>query len=73
MNASLLTADRSTHLKIAVLAVLSCTVFIAIGMSGRNNMSDARLAVSPARTRADVADLRQVTAVGQGQLSTRLY
>jgi len=35
MNGSLRTADRSTHAKVGMLALLSCVAFVAVATSAR--------------------------------------
>jgi len=37
MNASLRTADRSTHAKVAMLATLSCVALVALAMGARTS------------------------------------
>jgi hypothetical protein len=57
MNDSLITADRSTHLKIALLALVAATIVVLIASSARSGASDAGmqsrhslLQLEPART-----------------------
>jgi hypothetical protein len=35
MNESIRTADRATHVKVGMLALLSCIAFVAVATSGR--------------------------------------
>ena len=43
-NSSLLTADRTTHLKIVVLSLICATLVAGIGVASRiNDTSDGRL------------------------------
>ena len=48
MNSSLVTADRSTHLKIVVIALLAATLAVWIGIT-------ARLASEPAQRQVTTA------------------
>jgi hypothetical protein len=41
MNDSLITADRSTHLKIALLALVAATIVVLIASSARPGANDA--------------------------------
>ena len=40
MNHSIYSADRSTHLKVVVVALVACIVLVGLGISSRANSDD---------------------------------
>jgi len=72
MNASLLTADRPTHLKIATLAAIVCVAFVMVGMSARtmpDGRSSARQMTQLVVVRPNSAKILRVTVVDDSHLS----
>lgn len=72
MNASLFTADRATHLKIAVLAVLGCVSFVAIGLNARttgNEDSAVRQSPELAVAVPHAVEMRRATDINRSRIA----
>jgi hypothetical protein len=46
MGSSLLSADRNTHIKITVVALVAAIIMVAIGVNARNASTEAEMARS---------------------------